>query len=96
MNSALMPLYSRVYAPSVIDVANRLPWPFAVDLLIGRGGDPLGLPRKPRYTRDFAMRTMSAKSPPAGDLAAGAGAAHDERQRRITFRSEGHHVLRAL
>ena len=42
VNSVFTPLYARAYAPFVIDAAHRLPWPFAVDLLIGRGADPLG------------------------------------------------------
>jgi ferrous iron transport protein B len=35
------PFYSRLYAPLIHDLAGRIPWPFAVDLLVGRGADPL-------------------------------------------------------
>lgn len=37
----LEPLYARHYAPFVTGLAGRLPWPFAVELLVGRGADPL-------------------------------------------------------
>jgi ferrous iron transport protein B len=41
-NLALGPLYSRLYAPFVIDAAHRIPWKFLAELLVGRGIDPLG------------------------------------------------------
>jgi ferrous iron transport protein B len=41
INSVLEPLYSKLYAPFVIGLADRLPWPFAVSLLVGSGTDPL-------------------------------------------------------
>jgi ferrous iron transport protein B len=41
VNSVLGPLYSRLYAPFVIGLADRIPWPFLVDLLVGKGADPL-------------------------------------------------------
>jgi ferrous iron transport protein B len=36
------PLYSRLYAPFVTALVERVPWRFAVELLVGRGTDPLG------------------------------------------------------
>jgi ferrous iron transport protein B len=36
------PLYARLYAPFVEQLAGRIPWRFAVELLVGRGTDPLG------------------------------------------------------
>jgi ferrous iron transport protein B len=41
VNAVLSPLYSRLYAPFVLGLSKRVPWPFLSTLLVGRGSDPL-------------------------------------------------------
>ena len=42
VNAVLEPLYARLYAPFAISLADKLPWPFLVDLLVGRGAAAIG------------------------------------------------------
>jgi ferrous iron transport protein B len=36
-NAVFEPLYARLYSPFVVGLADKIPWPFLVDLLVGRG-----------------------------------------------------------